>query len=119
MKAISILACVALLSPLLSNAADDEREFLDGVEARNVGPFRGGRATVAVGVRQDPHVFYMGATGGVWKTTNAGATWDVWILAHANGDRCPPTAERSYVSRLYAVKIFPLVIGCVRQHRTK
>ena len=58
-------------------AAEDEREFFDGLEARNVGPFRGGRATVAVGVEQDTGVYYMGTTGGVWKTVNAGATWEV------------------------------------------
>jgi photosystem II stability/assembly factor-like uncharacterized protein len=56
-------------------AADEPRDFFDGVAARNVGPFRGGRATVAVGVRQNPHVYYMGTTGGVWKTVNAGASW--------------------------------------------
>ena len=78
MKTLSILICVALIIPLSSGAADEEpRQYFDGVQARNVGPFRGGRATVAVGVHQDPHVYYMGATGGVWKTTNAGATWQV------------------------------------------
>ena len=60
-----------------ASAADDDREFFDGISARNVGPFRGGRATVAVGVEQDTRVYYMGTTGGVWKTVNAGATWDV------------------------------------------
>ena len=78
MKVLSILSCIALFIPTATSAADaEEREFFDGIQARNVGPFRGGRATVAVGVRQDPHVYYMGATGGVWKTTNAGATWQV------------------------------------------
>ena len=56
-------------------AAEEERQFFDGVEARNVGPFRGGRAMVAVGVAQDSRVYYMGTTGGVWKTVNAGASW--------------------------------------------
>ena len=70
------LICLAITSLLASaSAADDEREFFDGIQARNIGPFRGGRATVSVGVRQDPHVYYMGTTGGVWKTENAGASW--------------------------------------------
>jgi photosystem II stability/assembly factor-like uncharacterized protein len=80
MRALTIFFCaaLALANPLLSTAADDEeRAFFDGIQARNVGPFRGGRAMVAVGVRQDPHVYYMGATGGVWKTVNAGASWEV------------------------------------------
>ena len=43
---------------------------------RAVGPHRGGRSTAAVGVRTQPNVFYMGATGGgVWKTDNYGITW--------------------------------------------
>ncbi len=43
---------------------------------RSIGPHRGGRSTAAVGVRTQPNVFYMGATGGgVWKTDNYGVTW--------------------------------------------
>lgn len=43
---------------------------------RNIGPFRGGRATAVAGVVQDPLTYYMGATGGgVWKTDDAGKTW--------------------------------------------
>ncbi len=72
--------CGALLLSALSItglAAEGERDFFDGLEARNVGPFRGGRATVAVGVVQDTGVYYMGTTGGIWKTVNAGASWEV------------------------------------------
>jgi photosystem II stability/assembly factor-like uncharacterized protein len=43
---------------------------------RMVGASRGGRATAFAGVRQQPHTFYHGATGGgVWKTEDAGITW--------------------------------------------
>jgi len=43
---------------------------------RNIGPFRGGRSVTATGVVNDPLVYYMGTTGGgVWKTTDAGGTW--------------------------------------------
>jgi photosystem II stability/assembly factor-like uncharacterized protein len=43
---------------------------------RSVGPHRGGRSTAVAGVRTQPNVFYMGATGGgVWKTENFGITW--------------------------------------------
>lgn len=43
---------------------------------RNVGPSRGGRVTAYAGVRQQPNVFYMGATGGgVWKSEDYGLTW--------------------------------------------
>jgi photosystem II stability/assembly factor-like uncharacterized protein len=43
---------------------------------RNIGPFRGGRVTTVAGVPGQTFTFYMGATGGgVWKTTDAGTTW--------------------------------------------
>jgi photosystem II stability/assembly factor-like uncharacterized protein len=44
---------------------------------RNIGPFRGGRAVAVAGVPGDGRTFYFGAVGGgVWKTTNAGVTWN-------------------------------------------
>ena len=53
---------------------------------RLVGPFRGGWATMAAGVPQDPNTFYIGtAGGGVWKTVDAGRTWQ------PVGNRLPPS----------------------------
>jgi photosystem II stability/assembly factor-like uncharacterized protein len=47
-----------------------------GLEFRNIGPFRGGRSVAVTGVRGQPLVYYFGATGGgVWKTTDGGASW--------------------------------------------
>jgi len=52
-------------------------EALDGLEWREVGPYRGGRVTAVTGIPGQPNVYYMGATGGgVWKTENAGRTWE-------------------------------------------
>src|SRR6478735_6446414 len=49
---------------------------LSGMRYRLVGPFRGGRAVTVAGVVHDPATYYAGtAGGGVWKTTDAGATW--------------------------------------------
>ncbi len=42
---------------------------------RPIGPYRGGRCSAVTGVRGQPHTFYMG-TGGVWKTVNAGLSWE-------------------------------------------
>ncbi len=43
---------------------------------RLIGPFRGGWATMAAGVPTEPNTFYIGtAGGGVWKTVDAGRTW--------------------------------------------
>ncbi len=47
----------------------------NAMEFRLVGPFRGGRATAVAGVVQDPMTYYMGATGGLWKTDDAGKSW--------------------------------------------
>jgi photosystem II stability/assembly factor-like uncharacterized protein len=53
---------------------DDAR--LSGMRYRMIGPARGGRVTAVTGVIQEPSTYYMGSTGGgVWKTTDAGASW--------------------------------------------
>ncbi len=47
------------------------------MEWRSIGPFRGGRSVASVGVASEPMTYYMGTVGGgVWKTTDAGITWD-------------------------------------------
>ena len=57
------------------NAIVDLKAYQD-LRWRSLGPHRGGRSTAAAGVRSQPNVFYMGATGGgVWKTENSGLTW--------------------------------------------
>jgi photosystem II stability/assembly factor-like uncharacterized protein len=65
---------------------------------RQIGPFRGGRVLAVAGVTSQPEVYYFGATGGgIWKTTDAGASWipvadgqlangDVGALAVADSD---------------------------------
>ncbi|WP_439131797.1 WD40/YVTN/BNR-like repeat-containing protein [Polaribacter sp.] len=51
-------------------------EYFSAVKWRNIGPFRGGRSAAVTGVAGKANLFYMGATGGgVWKTTDAGNTW--------------------------------------------
>ena len=47
-----------------------------GLSWRFAGPLRGGWATAACGIPGDPRTFYFGAAdGGVFKTTDAGRTW--------------------------------------------
>jgi hypothetical protein len=44
---------------------------------RLIGPFRGGKATMASGVPGNPRIFYFGTAGsGVWKTVDGGQVWD-------------------------------------------
>ncbi len=50
--------------------------WVDGLFYRPLTIFsRGGRVTAVTGVPSDPQMYYMGAAGGVFKTTDAGATW--------------------------------------------
>jgi photosystem II stability/assembly factor-like uncharacterized protein len=50
---------------------------LETLRWRLIGPFRGGRVVAVAGDPADPATFYFGAcSGGVWKTTNAGQTWE-------------------------------------------
>jgi hypothetical protein len=47
-----------------------------GLKYRLVGPSRGGRVTTVTGVPSQPRTFYMGvASGGLFRTTDAGANW--------------------------------------------
>jgi photosystem II stability/assembly factor-like uncharacterized protein len=52
-------------------------DLVSGLVWRNVGPFRAGRVSAVSGAIGEPGVFYAGfPAGGVWKTTNAGTTWE-------------------------------------------
>lgn len=61
--------------PTPASAAVDPALYA-GLKYRMVGPFRGGRSTAVTGIAGQPHVFFMGTTGGgVWKTDDAGGHW--------------------------------------------
>ncbi|MGE5102171.1 MAG: WD40/YVTN/BNR-like repeat-containing protein [Deltaproteobacteria bacterium] len=70
---------VAGASPATHSAAllpAVDTSLLHGLHFRMVGPPRGGRVTTVTGVASQPRTFYMGvASGGVFKTTDAGASW--------------------------------------------
>src|ERR1700686_284804 len=68
-------AAIALAQTPAPAGAIDEKLFR-GIQWRQVGPFRGGRALAVEGVPGEPSTFYFGAVaGGVWKTTDGGANW--------------------------------------------
>ncbi len=73
-----VLCCLYLgidsNSPLQAQTLDED--FFDALEYRCIGPTRGGRATAVTGIPVQSGTFLMGSTGGgVWKTTDYGATW--------------------------------------------
>jgi len=66
---------VLALSSFAQTSIDSK--LFDGMKWRLIGPFRGGRALTGVGVPSQPNTYYFGAvSGGVWKTTDGGMTWD-------------------------------------------
>ena len=58
--------------------AQDVEEVLSGLELREIGPaIMGGRVSDLAVNESNPAHFYVGtATGGVWKTTNHGQSWE-------------------------------------------
>ena len=74
----AVAALSVLVGPVgLTAQATFPSGAVQGPRWRHIGPFRAGRTKSAVGVPSQPNVFYMAATnGGVWKTNDAGRTWN-------------------------------------------
>jgi len=54
-----------------------DQKFFGEMRWRSIGPFRAGRSLAVTGVRGQPEVYYFGSVnGGVWKTNDAGRTWN-------------------------------------------
>jgi photosystem II stability/assembly factor-like uncharacterized protein len=71
-----LVSMLVLLCCNIVFAQPYESGLLNSMQWRMIGPYRGGRTVGAVGVPQQPNVFYMGVNnGGVWKTTDYGRTW--------------------------------------------
>ena len=84
MRLVVAPALATLLVTPVALAQNTQRNTLSSVDPglfkglryRMVGPNRGGRVTAVTGVPSEPATFYMGvASGGVWKTTDAGQNW--------------------------------------------
>ena len=71
-----IVASLAIGSAVAADAAFSPNLY-GSLRWRMIGPFRGGRTVGATGVPGQPNHFYVGVNnGGVWKTTDAGRTWN-------------------------------------------
>lgn len=74
----SLLAALLLstMAVPVSAASVDPAQYQE-LHWRSVGPFRGGRVLAVTGVPGDARRFYFGAVnGGVWRTDDAGRTWN-------------------------------------------
>ena len=76
---LSVLLALLVLGPTSQAAAQVEAASLaEAFSWREIGPANpGGRITDVEGVESAPQIYYVGtATGGVWKTVNAGITFE-------------------------------------------
>src|SRR5579864_333855 len=94
MRWIRVCSLGFCLTAWLSAQAPPPALF-DALHWRLIGPFRGGRAVSATGIPGDPNTFYFGAVGGgIWKTTNAGMTWN-------------PIFDQQHVASIGALEVAP------------
>jgi photosystem II stability/assembly factor-like uncharacterized protein len=85
LRAVATICAVVLPSLVDAQRSPSARQptlaavdtmLFHGLRFRMVGPPRGGRVTTVTGVPSQPRTFYMGvASGGVFRTTDAGASW--------------------------------------------
>ena len=88
MKSINLFLCVCFIligftttgqrkSRSSAPSIQFEPSLYSSLKWRSIGPFRGGRAGTVTGVVGNRSLYYMGtAGGGVWKTEDAGNTWE-------------------------------------------
>jgi photosystem II stability/assembly factor-like uncharacterized protein len=73
---IAALAVLLLASATVAKTATVDPSLFQDLQWRSVGPFRGGRVLAVEGDPRDAKRFYFGAVnGGVWRTDDAGRTW--------------------------------------------
>lgn len=76
---LTLSFCICSITSGQSNTTNHQysEHLFEALTYRNVGPFRGGRSTTVTGVPGQSFTYYMGTTGGgVWKTTDAGISWN-------------------------------------------
>src|SRR5579875_3797166 len=95
MRRLVLALCVCSLTALALGAQTLGKATLAGMKYRLIGPFRGGRAEAVTGIAGNPFVWFFGAAGGgVWKTGNAGLTWQ-------------PIFDKEPVSSIGAIAVAP------------
>src|SRR6184192_3246716 len=89
----SVLPAAPSPTPTRSGSIDEK--LFSGMQWRQIGPFRGGRALTIEGVPGEPDTYYFGAVaGGVWKTIDGGANWT-------------PLFDKQPISSIGAIAIAP------------
>ena len=75
--AAAVLGLLAVAQPMVAQSPQPiDTRALSEMRWRMIGPHRASRTKAVEGIPSQPHTFYMGVVnGGVWKTTDAGRTW--------------------------------------------
>jgi photosystem II stability/assembly factor-like uncharacterized protein len=78
LAAVGLAVRVHMAAAALPDAEQKfDQKFFGEMRWRSIGPFRAGRSLAVTGVRGQPDVYYFGSVnGGVWKTNDAGRTWN-------------------------------------------
>src|SRR5436305_387452 len=88
-----VVLLVLSLAGVAANAQQIDPKIYGGMKYRLIGPFRGGRAITVAGVPSQANTYYFGAvSGGVWRTSDGGNTWD-------------PLFEKQSVSSIGAIAV--------------
>src|SRR5712691_1793445 len=77
--AVALAGTLLMFAPAarVANAQGYDSALYSGLHWRMIGPFRGGRVNAVSGVIGQPDTFYFGSVGGgLWKSNNAGRTWN-------------------------------------------
>ena len=76
LRSVAVLLFTLFILSVPVHSQTPDSAFFKGLTYRLVGPARGGRVTTVTGVPSQPKTFYMGvASGGLFRTTDNGATW--------------------------------------------
>jgi len=71
------MPCLIETSVMAQTKTFDESLYEEAVKYRLIGPFRGGRSCTVTGVPGNDNLYYFGSVGGgVWRTTDAGHTYE-------------------------------------------
>ncbi|HEV7698881.1 MAG TPA: hypothetical protein VGO43_01495, partial [Pyrinomonadaceae bacterium] len=75
-KVVVCLAFALAVAAVIPVSSQNIADVAGMLHWRRIGPLRASRTRALAGVPSQPHVFYTAAVnGGVWKTNDAGRTW--------------------------------------------
>src|SRR5438045_9594229 len=93
-------------SPTPAPPGSIDEKLFSGMQWRQIGPFRGGRALTVEGVPGEPDTYYFGAVaGGVWKMIEGGVKW------HPLFDKQPISAIAGLANSTYDARVRSLGWG--------